>query len=1254
VIAPPDIDGYVIEAYVAAGGMGHVFRARDAVTGDAVAIKVLAAPDAAGHRALEILAERFSREARVLARLTSGGIARYRGHGTTKDGVPYVATEWVEGETLASRLERGPLSVGEAVVLGARLARTLGAAHDLGVVHRDVKPSNVMLVEGGVERAKLIDFGIAREPSSEMTTVGIAIGTHGYMSPEQARGAREVDARSDVFALGCVLFRALGERLPFEGAEGVSLMGRILFEEAPGLDEIAVDVPEPLARLIQRMLAKDPSRRPADGASVAAALEAIDLAGYAPPSAPRPSRAGITSAELKLVQVLAGLGLTDGERDAAREILASRGARVQWLANGTCLASFVPNATSSDRAHAAARAALALREIAPRAALALATGRAEITRRLPVGEALAAAVAMLAEGRPGEIRIDEVTTALLESRFEITRTERGAVVTRERQEPQTARSLLGRPTPLVGRDRELGLLRALLAECREEPVARVVLITAPAGIGKSRLRSELLREVDDVTVWVARGDPVAAGAPFGMARQLVRAAAGGADLRGYLQQRLSAAEAERAADFLGELVGRPPGDESAALRAARQDALLMRDQVQRAWEDLLAAECDRQPLVVVLDDLHWGDAPSARLVDGALLRMRDRPLFVLGLARPEVTEALPGLWAGRGVHHIELAPLGRGAAGRLVRQTLDEAATDDVVARIVQLADGNAFHLEELVRATIERGAGALPATVVAMLQARLGAIDADARLVLRAASVFGLSFQAQGVAAVLGRGATLTDVRERLGQLVDLEFLHRGAVPDELSFRHPLLREAAYAMLTDADRRTGHKLAGAWLEQSSDGSPLVIAEHLERGGEARRAARHYVLAAEQSLEGEDLDNALARAARAVEAGASGEDLGRAKLVAAQARRWRGEFADAAGAARDAQAALTPGSDRWFRAAGELGWAMGILGDVDGIVGLAEALLTADAPSPRTAARAVALTQLVPQLVRSGRVELADLVLASVRDEAVGDPYARAQLHHALAARRTYAGDPLAYLEEMRAAAEASDRVGDGRGACLARAHLGYGLVSVGAFEEGERVLAAALDEADRKGLTAAAASARSNLGLALALVGRLDEARRFESDAADVGAQQNNPRFEAAARLYLARIHLLAGDLDAAEREARRAVSLPPRGAPLLGWAKAALAEVLLARRRDDEALACAREGHDLCRARGGVLEGETTVHLVYARALHRCGHEAEAKEEIAHAARRLVQRADAFADAAMRARFLERIPENRATLELARAWGV
>src|SRR5580704_8522882 len=306
--------------------MGSVHRARDEATGAAVALKVLRGAAAAGDEE-----RRFAREAATLAELDHPGIVRYVAHGGAAEGDAYLAMEWIEGETLSARLARGPLSVDDTLALGFRMATALGAAHARGVVHRDLKPGNVMLPDGGLGETKLVDFGLAAFSQAGRTTLsGALLGTPAYMAPERARGERALDPRVDVFALGAILHECLTGKPAFEGAHVMAVLARIVFDEVPRLRDLGCAVPPPLDALIAAMLAKDPRARPADGGAVAAALAVLAaLAGEPPRSGPlsrSPSSRGITRAERRVASILLGRG-PDGAARRARpdETLHSAG-----------------------------------------------------------------------------------------------------------------------------------------------------------------------------------------------------------------------------------------------------------------------------------------------------------------------------------------------------------------------------------------------------------------------------------------------------------------------------------------------------------------------------------------------------------------------------------------------------------------------------------------------------------------------------------------------------------------------------------------------------------------------------------------------------------------------------------------------------------------------------------------------------------------------------------------------------------------
>jgi tetratricopeptide (TPR) repeat protein len=264
-------DRFEVQRKAGAGGMGAVYRARDRSTGDAVAIKVmrnLGPEDVA----------RFGREALVLAALRHSAIVRYVTHGTAADGAPFLAMEWLEGQDLAERLSRGRLGVEQAARLVLRIAEGLSKTHAAGVIHRDIKPSNIFLAGEQVERAVVLDFGLARAPraegSSASTRTGTFLGTLGYVAPEQARGAKSTDARADIFSLGCVFFECLTGERAFPGADPVAVLAKVLVDPVAPPSDLARDVPPALDVLCTRMLAKDPGDRPQSCAEVAAQLRA--------------------------------------------------------------------------------------------------------------------------------------------------------------------------------------------------------------------------------------------------------------------------------------------------------------------------------------------------------------------------------------------------------------------------------------------------------------------------------------------------------------------------------------------------------------------------------------------------------------------------------------------------------------------------------------------------------------------------------------------------------------------------------------------------------------------------------------------------------------------------------------------------------------------------------------------------------------------------------------------------------------------
>jgi serine/threonine-protein kinase len=253
---------YEIEALIGEGGMGQVYSAVHPLIGKRAAIKVL-------RRRLcddPLMLQRFIDEARVVNQIGHPNIVDIFAFGETNDGRCYYVMEWLNGESLRTRIARGPIEVREACRILRELARALEAAHDKGVIHRDLKPENVHLVEvrGEPARVKLLDFGLAKltggPPRLETTADGAVVGTPQYMAPEQAR-ARLVDGRADIYALGCMAFELVSGKPPFVVSNYAGMVAIQAVERAPRLSTRA-QVPHDLDDLVARMLSKEPDRRP--------------------------------------------------------------------------------------------------------------------------------------------------------------------------------------------------------------------------------------------------------------------------------------------------------------------------------------------------------------------------------------------------------------------------------------------------------------------------------------------------------------------------------------------------------------------------------------------------------------------------------------------------------------------------------------------------------------------------------------------------------------------------------------------------------------------------------------------------------------------------------------------------------------------------------------------------------------------------------------------------------------------------------
>src|SRR5881398_2167390 len=278
---------YTVEGDIGRGGMGVVYNARDERLKRRVAVKVLP-PELAFREEIRL---RFLREAETAARLSHPHIVPIHSVGEGRDGLVYFVMAYVDGESLGAKLKRrGRLPPDESRRIMQETADALGAAHAFGIIHRDVKPDNILL-EGSRGRVVVTDFGIAKALSSTtggatLTATGVAIGTPHYMSPEQAAGDREIDGRSDIYSLGVVTYQMLAGELPFSAPTVPGILLKQITEQAPNLQDRTPTCPDDLASCVMRSLEKEPEARWPTADALRRALESRSAPPYRPSRRP--------------------------------------------------------------------------------------------------------------------------------------------------------------------------------------------------------------------------------------------------------------------------------------------------------------------------------------------------------------------------------------------------------------------------------------------------------------------------------------------------------------------------------------------------------------------------------------------------------------------------------------------------------------------------------------------------------------------------------------------------------------------------------------------------------------------------------------------------------------------------------------------------------------------------------------------------------------------------------------------------------
>ncbi len=910
--------------------MGVVYRGFDEALLRPVALKRLISEVADA-----TTRKRFRREAQAASRLNHPAIVHIYDIVETPDG-DWIVMELVEGRPLDDLV--GEVGIQQALRIAREVAEGLAEAHGIGVIHRDLKTSNVMITTSG--RAKILDFGIAKLSHGSDDTVlsqaGTIIGTFHAMSPEQALG-RPIDPRSDLFSLGTLLYELLTGTSPFRGANSTETLARVCSFRQPPAHRLRREIPLEVSELVDHLLQKDPDLRPRSAQEVA---EALDLAargvlpstsrpvreepptwiapptflnpptleqtvreGYLRPPSVSESRrtvrerrqVTVACCELTAVRESGGtVAPTVVDPEALAEILPEVKAmagrvteRFSGLVGDTLGRRMVlcfgyPQA-HEDAAARAVRAALdfvaeverlsSRFETGSEVRLALRagvhTGTAIVlpAPELPsLGATLDTAAGLLLHAAPGEVLVSTATHHLLRDAFA---TERrppaeiqgtgetvGAFRILEAAGPPEPAVAAG---PLVGRERELDLLADLWRKATEG-IGQVALITAEAGLGKSRLLQALRERVDqDAVRWLyAYGSPHDQSSPLqpvvNVLRRLVDAQEADTPL-GRVEELLRACSLppSESVPLLAGLLGLPL-EEPYHLPPIGPDRI--REKTLETVAALTLEMAERQPLVWVIEDLHWLDPTTLRWLDLLIEQASSVPLFLVLTVRPQTLDAA---WAPKGhVTRISLEPLAQAEVERLIARLLEgrpgKELSDTLRREIVARTDGVPLFVEELTKTVLESGRSGgrpdIPSTLRDSLATRLDRLG-DAKAVAQVASVIGRSFSLELLAEVsdLDEGALQRELR----RLVQAELVFRRGFGSRTSylFKHALIRDAAYDSLLNRERQQLHLRVAEALdhtETDQEQRPEILAYHYAEGNLPGKAVEHWLEAARQAL----------------------------------------------------------------------------------------------------------------------------------------------------------------------------------------------------------------------------------------------------------------------------------------------------------------------------------------------------------------------------------------------------------------------
>jgi len=898
---------YRLVRHLGGGGMGVVYQAVDTRLDRTVALKFLAAHVTSERSARE----RFLVEARSAAALDHPHICTVLEIGETPAGRPFIAMPYYDGESLKARIKRGPLEITEALEIGSQLAHGLEAAHRIGIVHRDMKPANVMITSEGI--AKIVDFGIAKMTDVAITQTGSTIGTLAYMSPEQAIGG-EVDHRTDLWSLGVILYEMLTGSRPFTGNGEQALRQAIVESVAAPLPPSTSEAVPRLRGILERALAKDPDHRYASASELAIDLEAAASLGGTGEHAVA-AHTLVRGGERRICTVLVShiggydalldeLGpeeheqLTERLRAAAREVVTAKGGTLRPVDGPRLQAVFGVPVTHEDDCVRAVEAAHAIHErlsqigselvarVGHGFAVASGIDTGQVATRAGgegksayqlSGRPLRVADELARKAEPGTMLISADSRRLVAGVYETVEAERFELPGEERavrpyvllgaKDGEVTGGQWGgerRISEFTGREEEIVAVRAAASRTLQGE-GQFVEISGEPGMGKSRMLHEL---VNGPGAWrfrilFGRSSSVSRSQsylPFiDVLRNFLEEESCELTADGVIRRILEIDEGlGDALPFVLQLLSL--SDERFPFPKVHGDQLRLA--VMEAIAGVLTALSSEKPLALLLEDWHWADEAS----HAALLRLLELvpafQLIVIVTYRPGYRVEFRDV---PNTTSVLLGPVDTNTSVALFRCALgSRTVSADLAELVVKRIGGNPFFIEEIAASLKEDGtitildgragiarpdALRLPDSVHAVIRTRLDRIDPEARAVLLKASVIGDQFTREVLAELADDD---DDLDRALGTLKKAGLIQQTKVLPEAEFRfkHALTLEVTYESLLSVHRRELHRKVGELLEARAGNREDALdrlAYHFGQAGEWRKAVNYGLEAARRA-----------------------------------------------------------------------------------------------------------------------------------------------------------------------------------------------------------------------------------------------------------------------------------------------------------------------------------------------------------------------------------------------------------------------